>query len=171
MFDIGWVEMMVVIVVLIIVIGPRDLPMVLHTMGRWVARARAMARSFQDSIEDMARESGLDEMRDEVRSIRDFRLDEEVEKTIDPEGELKEGLAPSLEDGGKRGKGKADPDAPEKADTPASGRDAGPDGEGSAADEPREEPKAGVETEGDRTADAGRRSKSKSKAGAAGDEP
>ena len=45
MFDIGWVEMMIVVVVMIVVIGPKDLPVVLHTMGRWIARVRAMARN------------------------------------------------------------------------------------------------------------------------------
>ncbi len=93
MFDIGWVEMMIVVVVMIVVIGPKDLPVVLHTMGRWIARVRAMARSFQDSIEEMAEETGLDQVRDEVRSIRDFSLEDEIEKAIDPEGELKEGIA------------------------------------------------------------------------------
>lgn len=93
MFDVGWVEMVVVIVVMIIVIGPKDLPVVLHTMGKWIAHVRAMARSFQDSIEEMAEEAGLDEMRDDVRSIRDFSLEDEVEKSIDPEGELKKQIS------------------------------------------------------------------------------
>ncbi|MDX1485269.1 MAG: Sec-independent protein translocase protein TatB [Alphaproteobacteria bacterium] len=93
MFDIGWVEMMVVVVVMIVVIGPKDLPVVLHTMGRWIARVRAMARGFQDSIEEMAEQSGLGDVRDEMRSIRDFSLEDEIEKTIDPEGELREGIS------------------------------------------------------------------------------
>jgi sec-independent protein translocase protein TatB len=92
MFDIGWVEMMIVVVVMIVVIGPKDLPVVLHTMGRWIARVRAMARGFQDSIEEMAEEAGLDQVRNEARSIRDFSLDDEIEKAIDPEGELNEAI-------------------------------------------------------------------------------
>ncbi len=92
MFDIGWVEMMVVIVVMIVVIGPKDLPVVLHTMGRWIARVRAMAREFQSGIEDLAQQAGIDDVRKEVDSIRDFSLEEEIEKTIDPEGELREGI-------------------------------------------------------------------------------
>ena len=57
-----------------------------------------MARNFQDSIEELAEESGLDKITDEVRSIRDFRLDEEIENTIDPGGELREGIDAKLED-------------------------------------------------------------------------
>jgi sec-independent protein translocase protein TatB len=106
MFDIGWVEMMVVAIVMIIIIGPKDLPVVLHTMGRWIARVRAMARGFQESIEEMAEEAGLDEVRKQAQSIRDFKLEDEIEKSIDPEGELREGIdapmkkseSPKLED-------------------------------------------------------------------------
>lgn len=148
MFDIGWVEMMVVIVVLIIVIGPKDLPVVLHTMGRWVARARAMARSFQDSIEDMARESGLDEIRDEARSIRDFRLDEEVEKAIDPKGELKEGIAPEIEGGSKGADGDKGPAQTEPA---AENGNGAPDQGAGAAEKPAGASKPGVEAERPRT--------------------
>jgi sec-independent protein translocase protein TatB len=92
MFDIGWVEMMIVVVVMVVVIGPKDLPVVLHTMGKWIARVRAMARSFQDSIEEMAGEAGLDQMRDEVQSIRDYSLEDEIEKAIDSEDEPSEGI-------------------------------------------------------------------------------
>ena len=132
MFDIGWVEMMVVVVVMIIVIGPKDLPVVLHTMGRWIARVRAMARNFQDSIEELAEETGLDQMRDEVRSIGDFSIEDEIEKAIDPEGEMKEGIAgdpaKALESGEESAKGKGpegkgpegkEEDAPEPESVPS----------------------------------------------------
>ena len=92
MFDIGWVEMMVVVIVMVIVVGPKELPGLLRTIGRGIAQVRAMARTFQDSIEELAEETGLDEIRDEVRAIRDFRLEDEIEKTIDPDGELREGI-------------------------------------------------------------------------------
>ena len=136
MFDIGWVEMMVVVVVMIIVIGPKDLPVVLHTMGRWIARVRAMARNFQDSIEELAEETGLDQMRDEVRSIRDFSIEDEIEKAIDPEGEMKEGIAgdpaKALESGEESAKGKG----PEGKEPEGKG----PEGKGEDAPEPESVP-------------------------------
>ncbi len=92
MFDIGWVEMMIVVVVMIVVIGPKELPAVLHSMGVWISRVRAMARSFQDSIEEMAADSGLGDIQDEVRSIRDFSIEDGIEKSIDPDGALREGI-------------------------------------------------------------------------------
>lgn len=110
MFDIGWVEMMVVVIVMIIVVGPKELPGLLRTIGRGIAQVRAMARTFQDSIEELAEETGLDEVRDEVRAIRDFRLEDEIEKTIDPDGELREGIDATLEDT-KIENGEADADA------------------------------------------------------------
>ena len=50
MFDIGWTELMVVGVVALIVIGPKDLPDMFRTMGRFTAKARSMARDFQRAI-------------------------------------------------------------------------------------------------------------------------
>ncbi|MBT3792942.1 MAG: twin-arginine translocase subunit TatB [Rhodospirillales bacterium] len=92
MFDIGWVEMMVVIIVMVVVIGPKDLPGVLHTIGKWISQMRAMGRHFQENIEEMARDSGVDGVRDEMNALRDFRMDEEIEKAIDPKGELADGI-------------------------------------------------------------------------------
>jgi sec-independent protein translocase protein TatB len=92
MFDIGWMEMMVIAIVMIVIIGPKELPGVLHTMGRWVGRVRVMARSFQDSIEEMAQESGLDDVRREVDTITDYDIGGSIEKSIDPDGEMRKEL-------------------------------------------------------------------------------
>lgn len=88
MFDIGWTEMLLIAVVAIIVIGPKDLPRVMSEMGRWIGRARAMARSFQDHLEEMSRQSGIDEVRKEVEAARHISPTREIEKTIDPDGAM-----------------------------------------------------------------------------------
>ena len=62
MFDIGYSELLVVAVVALIVIGPKDLPRVMRTVGHWVGRARGMARHFRSGIDTMIRESELEEM-------------------------------------------------------------------------------------------------------------
>jgi sec-independent protein translocase protein TatB len=54
MFDIGWSEMMVILLVALIVIGPKDLPRVARTMGQWVGEGRAIAPEFQHALEDVA---------------------------------------------------------------------------------------------------------------------
>lgn len=71
MFDIGWFELFFVIVVAVIVVGPKDLPKMMRTIGRWTGRARAMADQFRRSFEDMARQSELEEMRTEMMRVQD----------------------------------------------------------------------------------------------------
>lgn len=71
MFDIGWSELLVIGVVAIIAIGPKDLPLALKTVGQWVAKARTLAREFQGSLDEMIREaetaSGVDKMKQEIK--------------------------------------------------------------------------------------------------------
>lgn len=62
MFDIGYSELLIIAVVALIVIGPKDLPRVMRTVGQWVGRARGMARHFRSGIDTMIRESELEEM-------------------------------------------------------------------------------------------------------------
>lgn len=74
MFDIGWSELLLVAVLAIIFVGPKDLPRVMRVAGQYVARMRAMAREFQQSFEDLARESELEELRKEVADLRNHAL-------------------------------------------------------------------------------------------------
>lgn len=60
MLDIGWSELLLIGVVALIVVGPKDLPVMFHTLGRITARARQMAREFSRAMEDAAKETGLD---------------------------------------------------------------------------------------------------------------
>ncbi len=100
MFDFAWSEIMVIALVALIVIGPKDLPRVLRTLGKWVARARAVAREFQGSIDQMIRESELDEVRREVQKVAEVDLDHQIRSTVDPGGELEKALEPPALEGG-----------------------------------------------------------------------
>src|SRR3712207_8546203 len=62
MFDIAPTELLIVAVVALVVIGPKDLPRVMRTVGHWVGRARGMARHFRSGIDTMMREAELEEM-------------------------------------------------------------------------------------------------------------
>jgi sec-independent protein translocase protein TatB len=95
MFDIGWSEMAVILLVALIVIGPKDLPRVARNMGRWVAKGRAMAREFQTALEDMAREAELDKVKSEIEKAGRTDVGKTIERTIDPTGELSKALEPS----------------------------------------------------------------------------
>lgn len=62
MFDIGASELLVLVIVAIVVIGPKDLPMALRTAGRWVAKMRRVSNHFKSGIETMIREAEMEEM-------------------------------------------------------------------------------------------------------------
>jgi len=62
MFDIGASELLLIVVVAIVVIGPKDLPLALRTAGRWIARMRRVSNHFRSGIEAMIREAELEEM-------------------------------------------------------------------------------------------------------------
>ena len=62
MFDIGMDEMLVIAVVAVVVIGPKDLPLALRTVGRWTAKIRKVSGHFRSGIDTMIREAELAEM-------------------------------------------------------------------------------------------------------------
>ena len=62
MFDIAPTELLIVALVALVVIGPKDLPKVMRTVGHWVGKARGMARHFRSGIDTMMREAELEEM-------------------------------------------------------------------------------------------------------------
>lgn len=71
MFDIAWSEFLVVAVVALVVVGPRDLPPLLRTLGKMVASLRRMAGEFQNQFNDALREAELDEFKNEVTGLKD----------------------------------------------------------------------------------------------------
>ncbi len=79
MLDVGWQELLVIAIVAIIVVGPRELPQLMRTAGSWLARARRMAREFQNNLEDLGREAELDELRKDIEHFKQpldpFRID------------------------------------------------------------------------------------------------
>jgi len=122
MFDIGWSELLVIGVVALIVIGPKDLPEMFRTLGRFTARARAMAREFQATLEAAAEETGVKDVTDDLKkmtSVKNLGLDSvtEAARTLtdtdfDPEesfGKIEE-AGKGEGDGKKAGAGKGRPE-------------------------------------------------------------
>ncbi|MFA7264485.1 MAG: Sec-independent protein translocase protein TatB [Caulobacter sp.] len=68
--EIGASELLLIAVVALIVVGPKDLPLLLRKLGQWVAKMRGMANEFRASFDEMARQSELDELRKEVEAMR-----------------------------------------------------------------------------------------------------
>ena len=69
MFDIGWIELMVIGVVALIVIGPKDLPEMFRTLGRFTAKAKGMAREFSRAMETAADEAGVKDVATDLRKM------------------------------------------------------------------------------------------------------
>ncbi|KFI26109.1 preprotein translocase subunit TatB [Haematobacter missouriensis] len=70
MFDIGWSELVLIGIVALVVVGPKDLPAMFRTLGRVTAKGRMMARDFQRAMEDAADEAGLKDIQRDLNSIR-----------------------------------------------------------------------------------------------------
>ena len=86
MFDIGWDEMLLIGVVSLVVIGPKDLPKVLRQAGVWARRAREMASEFHRGIDELARESEMADLKKDVAAAVDttaFR--QELEQAVSVE--------------------------------------------------------------------------------------
>ncbi|TDX33685.1 Sec-independent protein translocase protein TatB [Rhodovulum visakhapatnamense] len=69
MFDIGWTELLLIGIVALIVVGPKDLPAMFRTLGRFTAKARNMAREFQRAMDDAADQAGV---KDTVNDLKDI---------------------------------------------------------------------------------------------------
>ncbi|WP_269716649.1 Sec-independent protein translocase protein TatB [Caulobacter sp. NIBR2454] len=81
--EIGATELMVIAAVALIVVGPKDLPVLLRKLGQFVARLRGMANEFRASFDEMARQSELDELRKEVAAMRAGQFTNPVQEAAD----------------------------------------------------------------------------------------
>jgi sec-independent protein translocase protein TatB len=68
MFEIGWTELLLIGIVALIVIGPKDLPDMFRTMGRFTAKLRSMARDFQRAMDQAAKETGVNDIAADLKS-------------------------------------------------------------------------------------------------------
>jgi sec-independent protein translocase protein TatB len=71
MFDIGWSELVVIAVVALIAIGPKELPGVLRTVGQWMGKARKMAAEFQGQFNEAMREAEMADLKKSFDDIKD----------------------------------------------------------------------------------------------------
>jgi sec-independent protein translocase protein TatB len=92
MFDLGWTEILIIAVIALIVIGPKDLPSVLKNVAYWVRKARGLGREFQRGVDDLVREAELDDVQKEIKTFSRGDLGRKIEKTIDPTGSIKRSL-------------------------------------------------------------------------------
>ncbi|RST86497.1 twin-arginine translocase subunit TatB [Aquibium carbonis] len=84
MFDIGWPEMMVIAVVLIVVVGPKDLPRMLRTFGKTTSSLRRMAGDFRKQFDDALKEAELDDVKSTIDAARKLNPAADIRKALNP---------------------------------------------------------------------------------------
>lgn len=112
MFDIGWTEMLVIAVVMIVVVGPKDLPRMLRTFGRTTAKLRSMAGDFQKQFNEALKEAELDDVKKSVESLRSLNPANEIRKQLNPFEKAASDLRAGVDDAMK-------PKAPKPAESTA----------------------------------------------------
>lgn len=100
MLDIGWPELMVIIVMTILVIGPQEIPKVLKTIRDIMSRVRSMAREFTNQMDEVVRESELENYKDEAMKLAKGNSDikDYMTSTMDPEGEIQKTIDENTKD-------------------------------------------------------------------------
>lgn len=84
MFDIGWSELLVIAIVMIVVVGPKDLPRMLRTFGKTTAKLRAMAGDFQRQFNEALKEAELDDVKRSIDDLRSLNPTEQIKKQLNP---------------------------------------------------------------------------------------
>ncbi len=92
MFDLAWSEIALIVVVALVVIGPKDLPDAVRGAARGIGKLRRMAGQFQGHLDEVVREAKLEDVRDQIRDIRNFDVRGEIERAVDRDGTLRSTL-------------------------------------------------------------------------------
>lgn len=84
MLEVGWSEMLVIAIVMIVVVGPKDLPAMLRTFGKTVSKLRSMAGDFQKQFNEALQEAELDDVKKSVETLREMNPGAQIRKHINP---------------------------------------------------------------------------------------
>ena len=113
MLSIGWPELLVVAVVTVLVVGPREIPRVLRTVTLWARKARELAREFQSGLDDLAREVDVEDLKRDVAdaelAVQPMRVDEQFDRLLDPDRSISGSFAESLPEPAQRPAGAEEP--------------------------------------------------------------
>jgi sec-independent protein translocase protein TatB len=101
MFDIGWTEILIIAVVAIIVVGPKDLPRMLRSLGRYAGQLKRTAGEFRSQFDDAVRESELDDLRNTLSDVSDLnpvnQIRDSVTESMAPLKETADDIKGSIE--------------------------------------------------------------------------
>lgn len=93
MFDFAWSEIVLIGVVALIAIGPKDLPVAMKAASGMVKKARRMAGEFQVHVDEMMREANLNEVRAQINEIRNFDIKGKIIDAVDADGSIRQTFA------------------------------------------------------------------------------
>jgi sec-independent protein translocase protein TatB len=96
MFGIDSPELLVIAVVALVVIGPKELPNLLRSWGKWMSQMRGMASEFRGHVDEMVRQSELDEVKKQLESAPGLDL-----QALDPTKEIKSAIQEGMAEGEK----------------------------------------------------------------------
>jgi sec-independent protein translocase protein TatB len=97
MFDIGWSELVLIGIVALIVIGPKELPTVLRTVGQYMTKIRRMASEFQGQFQEAMREAEMDELKKNVDSLNQAATN--LTSDFNPLGDVQKDIQKTFESG------------------------------------------------------------------------
>ena len=125
MFDLGWSELFIIGLITLLVVGPKELPRVLRTISQVLAKLRGLAREFQTSVDEMVRETEIEDLKKEINALRDQAdIRKQVGSIMDEaERDLNKPSKPEAGQGADTAPAtvkaqQAAPELPEKADEP-----------------------------------------------------
>jgi sec-independent protein translocase protein TatB len=95
MFDVGWSELVVIAVVALVVIGPKELPGVLRSIGFWMGKVRRMASEFQGQFQEAMREAEMADLKKQVDDLGNTATDL---TSYDPVADVKKDIESAFED-------------------------------------------------------------------------
>lgn len=98
MFDVGWSEMLVIAIVLIVVVGPKDLPRMLRQFGRSTSKLRVMAGDFRRQFDEALKEAELDDVTETLSSVRKLNPMNEIRKHLAPIEEVGQQVRAGLDE-------------------------------------------------------------------------
>jgi sec-independent protein translocase protein TatB len=96
MFDIGWGKIVIIAVIALIVIGPKELPAVLRTVGQWMGKIRRMAAEFQGQFQEAMREAEMADLKKSVDAIAEATRD--LGTGFDPLGSVRKDIESAFDD-------------------------------------------------------------------------
>jgi sec-independent protein translocase protein TatB len=99
MLDVGWTELLVIGIVALIFIGPKELPTVLRTVGQWMGKIRRMASEFQGQFQEAMREAEMEDLKKHVDSMaQGFDPLESVRKEVEAATDYNPNSGPEVVD-------------------------------------------------------------------------